>query len=397
MKKNNNIELICLIKGKLIALDNIAPLILKLIHLDVIKNVTLFSTEGTDLHATAEVIYRYFFKTYKIKIISPKERESSVQIFLRKLKVIFLFRKIFYKKILFIGGDELGVFAQVTMFINKIMFKGCILQNNLSPYDIATFRNINRVMIKHYSRLPFRIKNHKCDAIITTIPLSEYRALSKINSKIINIGYTRTFPEWLKFIDKYYQENSTDIEKYGDFFFWPLSVLKRTEPNGESIDFGIAILNVLNILYEANCKLKVVFRYHPTTNRKQMEDILKKSKYKNIAFSYDHPHILIKKSKFIFSTIGTTLFCDAWNLKKTVVQFNPDENVSAERNTQGKLIASTFKPVVDHFIAYDKKKFILLLKKLEKNTGFIERSISDIKKRNYSITNSKLIKELELY
>ena len=56
MKKNNNIELICLIKGKLLALDNIAPLILKLIHLDVIKNVTLFSTEGKDLHATAEVI-----------------------------------------------------------------------------------------------------------------------------------------------------------------------------------------------------------------------------------------------------------------------------------------------------------------------------------------------------
>jgi hypothetical protein len=346
-----------MLKGKLSPIDNTLPLLIQLIAAGMTRDITLIVTsrefwrilQEEQLIATA-------LKQNQIRIIAPKKGEGIFDRLVRLAQMAWTLCPALFRKRWLLNFGEGGRAIKLLALWNHLVWGGTSFMVNLSPLNIETHRHINKVMCRHFGRQPVDIYTKGYDAVLTSIPKEEYPSQAHTETPFISLGYGRGFPAWKEFLDQQGRNGfETGIGKH--FFFWPLSVLRRSEKHGDPVDILTSIRETILILKELDYPLQTVFRYHPTTDRKQFLELLKDIGFNNFAISFCHPHQLIRHSRFTFSTVGTSLFCDAWYLGKPVIQYISTAASFVEIDRSGTPISSVYQPVVDEFIAMDRCKF----------------------------------------
>lgn len=237
-------------------------------------------------------------------------------------------------------------FLMLVVTINRILYGGKLIELKLLPSTERVDRFLREVLNSQYGRSMERPAIGRCDVAIASLPRSSF---ATINSQhFIRAGYGRGFPSWIEEVEA----SMSDIEPgvAEDFIFWPLSVLVRTEKTG-IVDLRETIANTIRLFLNVGIKSQIVFRYHPTTDQAELRKILSETGVTNYLISHSHPHQLIRKCRFVFSNVGTSLYCDASFFGCPVVQYTPSAAVFCKRDENGSPVASIYQPVVDFFFS----------------------------------------------
>lgn len=346
-------------KGKLSPIDTHLPLLMELLSSCIVEDVIIFcSDSGFKKLLGEQKLLTRALKESQIRIyIKPKDLNliDKIQFY---LKCLLLLKIIFYKKILFFGIKDLPNLYKIFLKINRLMCAGKSFYTSLHPMNDETYHWFNNVVAKQFGRTKRIVDVSDVDIILSSREVKDDKMITNDRAEFINIGYVRGMRCWRNFIDKFSCEDLGDVAN-DDFFFWPLSVLSRDEPNSK-FSLEEQILETIDILYEINFPLKIVFRYHPTTDREIFQALLERTGFKNYTFSNAHPDSLISRARFIFSNSGTTLFCDAHYAGCPVVQYSSLKHSYTLNDDSGMPTASVYQPVVDHF-ATNREDFIDVL------------------------------------
>lgn len=397
--KNTRQEWIIVIKGKLLPIDNCLPFLVGLKHIQPNCRITLITSAPGYIEMLKKELFLYeMVVKYGIKILAPNAFETIFQRFKRRvLLVAFLLKSAFFQKVFFLDIHLLGNFGRIISRINKWIHKGKslgLLFSNMEPKAAAYF---NEIGIKELNRKPPLFISGSYDGLLASFKTNKFRnseALKKY--KKIEVGYIRGQSQWVNEIEnsKIEQEKLKSFNK--GFIFWPLSIIKRDEKGTSIFDLSFSISNSLKILKEVRPEIGVVFRYHPTTEKDHFLKLLEETQFHNYHISSAHPLILIKKSEFVFSNIGTTIYSDAWFNRTPVVQYSPDPNIIGKHDSNGLLVAPSYAPIVNYFFK-SKDEFSSFLEKWPDlhNRAQKIQSEKDVSKRMKVIDMNHIITELE--
>lgn len=416
MSKNKKYNVFFVLKGKFLTIDNTLPLLLELQSMNLARSLNLVffdridKTDPDRIYNLKSIVEKQQFIKFTLKnkninlIFLPKIPISAdpdlrsantnisniknilLTIFVN-FRVLWILREILYTKSLVIGKRfplMLRIIMKISKKLNKSLYADCHFPNTNSK----TFYNVSKIAEVQYGRDPgplSTINIPKCDIYLSSWPRNKYKEKylkGDINVPFLNIGYVRGLKAWQNHIEK---NINAGIEKTikDNFFFWPLTVDYRKEPNGITLDLFEPSIHVLKTLKEIDYPLQVVFRNHTSTAPDFVDKITKASEFTNFVLSTAHPQQLIRKSKFLFSQVNTTLFCDAYFLCKPIVQYVSDENkIHHIYGTERSKPTSIYPLYTDFFIYLDKEKFIEVLQNLErKENSQIIRSKEDLEKR----------------
>lgn len=349
-----NIPVICIVGNKLMPLDNTLPLLLELKRLGVASSITLiFARPGARALIEEQVFLNHAIRANGIRTVFTDRATGPLVLRLGDvLRRLAALRPMLYRRVLLIGHD-VGRLAKALMKLNRSLFRGRQWQNVLAPWDTATLRHQTRVMMREYDRPPYTFRLADCDAALVSIDPDQLDGWTRLaghtRTPLVNLGYGRGFRAWHDFIAA---NETVGVEGSvgGDYFFWPLTVMQRNERTGPQVDLREPMRHVLRLLKDMGEPLRIVFRYHPTTDREQVDHLLRETGTTNYAFSFAHPHQLIRRARFIFSQVGTSLLCDAHYLGCPVLQYVSHDWMFAEHDEAGRPISSLYGPVVDHFV-----------------------------------------------
>ncbi len=355
-----NLQFIVHLKGKLMPVDNIAPIILEFSrHFKNSKFLFVSSSEGYSDLINREIVYKKFFEQDNMKIISKPYDRNVLKVYYWRIKLILIILCLMlFNRVVLIDCSATKIMPRLLIKIQKKIWKGLEVITNLTPLDVKTRVFYDKLVTKSYNRplneteTDYKDLPKKCDLILLS-PVEFKKFNSKSKAKVINVGFSRGMPQWQRFLENINKNHIGFLES--KFIFWPLSIIK-VERWGHSFDISETILNTLLVLKKERPNLKVIFRYHPTTEIDEFHKILKESEFKNYEISFVHPQILIKKASFIFSNVATSLFCDACFLGKPVVQYLPYPNQAHVMfNKLGEPLKPAYYPTLDYFMFKENK------------------------------------------
>lgn len=385
-----------LLKGKLIATDNTLPFLMELQRVGLAKRICMiYSSRSAWRIFEEEKCLADIIESEGIHVVTPRPGEGVLGRLARLVRIAWAIRHVLVQRAWFLGGDQLPPIGRLLAGINRRVFGGASLCNNLRSVDPVTHNNVVRVMDTEYGRGGSPVATEHCHAVLATVPLSAFDVRGPTDLPVCLLGYARGFPAWRAAIAGR-GRTAFEPEIADSYFFWPLTVLERQEKDGKVVRIGDSIEQILRFLARINYPLQVVFRYHPTTDRQEFSEIIKRSGFRNFAISFCHPHELIEYSRFVFSETGTSLFCDAWYAGKPVVQFVPNDDHFAEHDADGRAVASIYQPVVDHFIARDWDAFRDLLMSLKDQPGKIDRAPAERERRMPVYAGQELVDRLSI-
>ena len=392
-------EWVVVIKGKLLPIDNCLPLLVGLKLAQPSCPVTIITpTPGYNQMLESELFLHEMVMKYGIEIRAPNVSETNLQRFRRRVSLVsFLLRVAFFQKVFFLDIQLLGNFGRFVARVNKWIHKGKsfgLLLSNMEPKAAAHW---NEIGIKELSRRRPMFTTENYDGLLVSFKTEKFQNNHQLTRyKNIDVGYTRGQSQWLKEIENSKVELEMLKRFENGFIFWPLSIIKRDERGNQIFDLSHSISTSLKILKEARPEIGVVFRYHPTTERDHFLALLDNSEFQNYQISSAHPLILISRSEFVFSNIGSTVFSDAWFHRKPVVQYSPDPNIAGKHDTNGQLISPAYAPIVNHFLKTEEEFRFFLEKWPNSHTKSKNvQSEKDVSDRMKVIDIRKIINEIE--
>jgi hypothetical protein len=345
----------------------VLPLIVELKKANYVDDVTFLVTDkkfSALLHD--QPVFLSAFETFGLKLCAPSVNEKILGRAIRVLNMLTLiFFRSLLKKTYFVNFHNFPGFFSCFIELNRLFNGGKAIALELSPVDSKTQSFVSRFLETEYGRpAPIRTKI-KADCVLS----SHTKSLSFSNSNIIHCGYPRGFPTWGSFL----LDHAKDLSLPEKFIFWPLTVLTRKEKNSShQFSLETSIAQALNIIADVCPKIAIVFRYHPTTDVQKMHSILQASRNKNWKISDSHSIQLIKRCEFVFSTTGTSVFCDAVQMHKPIVQFSPDKSTFVRKVTSD-VFEPLYMNIVDHFFV-EPREFGQFLSTFLKNDLSREKS-----------------------
>lgn len=397
--RNPQQEWVIVIKGKLLPIDNCLPLLIGLKQKQPNCRVTIITpTPGYEQMLEKELFLHEMVLKYGIEILAPNAFETIFQKFRRRVFLVtFLLRISFFRKVFFFDIHLLGSFGKIVSLLNKWIHKGKSFGLLLSNLEATAAAYFNEISIKELKREPPLFIPERYDGLLLSFGADKFRnneELKKYNK--IEVGYTRGQPQWLSEIEnsKIEQDELTSFKN--GFIFWPLSIIKRDERGARIFDLSFSISTSLRILQEVRPEVGIVFRYHPTTERDHFLKLLEESRFQNYHISDAHPLILIRKSEFVFSNIGTTIYSDAWFHRIPVVQYSPDPHIIGKHDSDGQLVAPSYAPIVNNFFKTE-DQFKLFLQQWQGSQTLVPnmQTEQDVSDRLKVIDINKIIKEIE--
>ena len=249
--------------------------------------------------------------------VSAKRNFLKKIIFLLKIMQV-LIRPSKYRKIVFGLANVSGPSAKILTFLIKIT--GALnCSFNVTPTTEALSNKIDESNgLKEDSQAV------DVDLILSSKNPGS-KSLPESNQNIVrHVGYGRGCIDWWGAINQYSREKAHSQLPTVPFIYWPLTVLHRIN-NGLELHFGDATLDLLSGLAKMPAQPLIVFRYHPTTDKKHFAKIIDKSGYKNFVISCEHSNVLIERCKLVISTVGSTVFVDAnYRLKPCLLYISPE-------------------------------------------------------------------------
>ena len=114
--------------------------------------------------------------------------------------------------------------------------------------------------------------------------------------------------------------------------------------------------------------MRIVFKHHPTTDKRAFAEILERCQFTNFEISDEHYGVLIAKCDAVFSTIGTSIFMDAPIFDKPNILFISNKLTNGKSN--GHFSDEIYKKAAHYIIRDDLNELatILVNKDLQKPT-----------------------------
>lgn len=342
-----------ILKGKLYHVDNVVPLAHQLYCEKLFRKAVFVVPSSQDRTILEENRASMAAITHMGTLSNltrrPPVKPRSLAARLGTLRPIRLARNLWVLRHYLLGRVlsfemENGRWLDILTNLNRRLYGGrriFLVTDNL-PFSVSY--SLKRSVERAYGR-EFRRRFPPCFAIVGSHSRADAEKLEALeippNTPWIEIGYSRGLASWLRHL--------RDVEERIDapYAFFPLSVLRRKEPNGREYKFYKSLEVILGVLREFEKDVKVVFRYHPTTDRTHFNEILKRSGMRNFEISFAHPLHLISRANFMITYGGSTLTSDAWLLSCRTIEFGqPGASLYEDLNE------SAFAQVTDHFI-YD--------------------------------------------
>ena len=117
----------------------------------------------------------------------------------------------------------------------------------------------------------------------------------------------------------------------------------------------------LKVLKDYNSRLLTVFRPHPTTDMKILDEILHCINYRNYVISYLHPLLLMKRANFVICPgISSTLLTDSYYRAVPSIEFsNYHKDILKRTNGKG-----SYDKITDYFVNDDEAKLREVIDKI---------------------------------
>jgi len=131
--------------------------------------------------------------------------------------------------------------------------------------------------------------------------------------RLLNVGNPRQLPAWQRHLsDNARRYLPSTVEEC--YFFYALGVLDLPNPERENRHDLESVRGCLQVLCDYNSDIMTVFKPHPTTDLKKLDNLLQELHYENYEICNVHPMILAKGAKFTLANYSSTVLVDAHNL-----------------------------------------------------------------------------------
>lgn len=324
-------EIIYFMKPKLLPIDTFMPFFCHGKKLGMFKRASVFvfkpdfkklfidtSSFNREMLSKLEIDV-FDFSFGKNKLINSQFLQKII--FLLHIMAV-LIRPSKHQKVVFGLSGVSGVSAKIIRFIIKI--NGFLnVEFLVSPYTETLLQKALRSNGKREINVADNV-----DLILSTNKILDKVPESK---KIIirHAGYGRASTHWWNEVSHFARDNNRLKLPVEPFIYWPLCVLHRNN-NGLDIHIGDGILDLLSGIAKLPNQPLIVFRYHPTTDRIQFAEIIKKSGYRNFIISDVHSNVLVEKCKLVTHTVGSTVFSDANYRSKPCMLFRSHETLKGK-------------------------------------------------------------------
>ena len=347
-------QLVLLLKSKLIYLDNVLPLTFSLVsegffespilvlsspsqqrqvemNRDLIAAIEEISAKLICLNKYNSALLNKIYNVYTLRFlarrpcivlecalgIAPKAKSQSANRWGRLIRFLgSLNRKVFGGIWLLAAIDvrppriteRLDAFAAATAEVDRQNRKSTAASTTVKadpPADAASD------FLKNY------------DGLLQSYPkqmgVASGSGTSPISRPTVYVGNTRRLEPWQRYLDRQGRVSAKRLPE--PYFFFALSTLLTPNPDhGNRYDDAL-VRSCLQLLKVHNNEIATVFKPHAVTDMQHFQWLLDELGYKNYIISYSHPMILMKNAKFCFSYYGTTLFLDAYFLGCPTVEF----------------------------------------------------------------------------
>ena len=277
---------------------------------------------------------------------------------------------------------------------NRRFLKGKIVSIFIYPYTPKELFKYTERMKMHNVSLNTIWGNNLChnsDILISSYSKSilykVYPPTKKQSYEIFDIGYSlQYFKPWFNNLEKFSNNELNKIEK--PFIFFPLTILHRenkTAKGVKKVNYTDLFLQILKTIRLYDNKINIVLRPHPSSNVEEIETILKKNNFSNIAISYINSAVLIKNCSFVVRWGTSTMDPIIKLYSKTLIRYFSIDlfNYSKSELTEEK----------GTYNILEKKRLKEILKKVLIDKSTYTHSSGEYFKKDF--ITSKLIKEIK--
>ena len=391
---------VVILKGKLYHVDNVLPLLFELSTRHVLEDVIFVVPTRRDAGLLREnrTLYAAIQRLGRLDWLEGLEVTSRDRGYrglyrfrpLRLIRNLWVLRHYFLGAVLSLEIDD-GRLLRLLATLNRRLYGGqrvFLLLDNM-PLDLN--ERMRSDIAKAYGRT-FRTRIRFCDLIVSSYTREQFAHMTELSAPLgvrwINVGYTRGMAAWLHYLD---EAALAEAGAGGDepYIFFPLTTLYRREPNGREYKYYEACEAVLTVLKRFDSRIRTVFRFHPTTDRAHMNDILRRTGLATYTISTAHPTQLIRSAKLMITYAGSTLMADAWFAGIPIVEFaKPGASLYDD------LGGSPYESVIDYYIVGDEERLARVIDDLLSGRAEIHRDPEDRAQRFPVVDGEFLHREL---
>lgn len=363
-------EYVILLKGKLIHLDNLLPLILQLKEMAILRRPRFIAPD----RATYETIRRNETLYDAILEIGGTLRYLNRyrNLALRLLFNVIALREYLYRKV--ISVETALNYSRLTSFLivlNRRIWGGLRVLSQVSneSYEEARLKNSARWIIKGKGEVR-AVRDY--DQLWLSHAKEQYEEIENTRVEgeipVIQVGYTRGLQAWEEFLKKNESRYlPPHVER--NFIFFIVGGLGVGIRGEDCVTRDVVFEESLSVLKEFSHKIVTVFKPSAVTEVDTMKKLLDGVGFKNYIVSYAHPIILIDRSRFVMGNGPSTLMTDAFYRGKPTVEYTHYDSRRLVL-TGGRSLASDH---VSFFINRDKDELRRVLDRLIHSEEPLER------------------------
>jgi len=392
VKKN----IIVLTKEKLISADSIMPVLLNLkdCHPDCRILFVFPSVQNYNLIKKNVHLWQCLIRL-DAKILAPR-RDNRILISLWVIKLLLLLS--FSRNVIIKFGDTLFMHKFLLKILKKISHTTeiqALIIPALEDYHYAIKEQWAISKERNASGIRSGQKDYvEYDYYLISMPTDLFRTYYGADipdSKIINAGYVRRMPQWIKFVRESAGEHVPEERK--PYFLFILSTPGKRLNELEEPPLSELLSESLTVLKKFNNRIHTIFRPHAITDVEELKLTLKELDYSNYSVDYGHPMILSPGAEFVIGNFFSTTMFDAYYLGTPVIEYS-----YYDRELSGRMGFKSYgNSCCDFFIDRDRNKLEEVVSdilegkiKTKRDSQFIDANFPETPKEFYQLFNKLL-------
>ena len=321
MKKN----IIILTKEKLISTDGIMPVLLNLKETyPECRILFIFpSIQNCNLIRKNVHLWQCLLRL-DAKILAPR-RDNRFIIAIWVIKLLLMLS--FSRNIIIKFGDTLFMHKPLLKVLRKLSHT-IEIQSRIIPALEEYHSAIKQTWaLSNERKAVGRVSetNHpvEYDYYLTSVPSDMVRTYYEANipeGRIINTGYVRRMPQWMKFVRESARGYVPKERK--PFFLFILSTAGKRLDELEEPPLSELLAESLTVLKKFNGRIHTIFRPHAITDVEEFKLRLEEIGYSNYSVDYGHPMILSSGAEFVIGNFYSTTMFDSYYLGVPVIEYS---------------------------------------------------------------------------
>ena len=317
-------KILVILKNKLISIDSIIPVLLEL-ESGLPKGTTILIVFIDEAHFNEVRRNHHIIKILSqmnAKLLFPRKRNRLYMILWQSNLLLSLS----FSNVLILKSGNCLYLHSYFVRILKFFSKTIEMQFDLlppSPDFIENMKEDNKLWNTSSNSSGRTNLNFDSDYLLSSLNYDLFSMLYSDHipeNKFIDIGYVRSFPKWLSFV-----ENEASLFKdriNGRYCLYILSTLDKRITTLDEPPFADLLIETMEVLKKFSSILKIVFKPHFITDMVRFKSILKDMNIENYSIEYGHPSVLAYGADFVIGNFFSTTMIDAKALGIPVIEYS---------------------------------------------------------------------------